>query len=116
MDAAYRAFVADRFKSMESEILSKLHAAVGISGEAGELLDAIKKGWAYNKPIDVANVQEELGDILFYVQAMCNQYGWTFGDVIDANVAKLIKRYPTGYSDQAAQARADKQELFHHPV
>ena len=30
-----------------------LHMAVGISGEAGELLDAVKKSVIYNKPLDV---------------------------------------------------------------
>lgn len=108
MDNHYAEFVAGRFKAMETDTLTRLHAAVGISGEAGELLDAVKKAWAYQKSLDVANVHEELGDILFYVQAMCNQFGWTFESVIKANVVKLIKRYPTGYSDQAAQDRADK--------
>lgn len=40
-----------------------LHMAVGVSGEAGELLDAIKKATIYNKPLDVENMIEELGDI-----------------------------------------------------
>lgn len=109
MNEHYSQFVTERFKSMPTDTLTRLHAAVGISGESGELLDAIKKAWAYNKPLDTGNVHEELGDILFYVQAMCNQFGWTFQDIINANVRKLIKRYPTGYSDQDAQTRADKQ-------
>lgn len=104
----YAEFVAKRFKKMESATLTQLHAAVGISGEAGEILDAVKKAWAYNKPLDVANVHEELGDILFYVQAMCNCFGWTLTEIKESNMAKLIKRYPTEYSDQAAIARADK--------
>lgn len=112
----YAGFVTERFKQMESEILTQLHAAVGISGEAGEILDAVKKAWAYRKPLDVANVKEELGDILFYVQAMCNCFGWTLTDLKESNMAKLIKRYPTGYSDQAAIARADKTEVPHHSV
>lgn len=115
MNHHYAQFVTERFKAMPTDTLTRLHAAVGISGEAGELLDAVKKAWAYNKPLDVENVHEELGDCLFYIQAMCNQFGWTFESVIAANVAKLIKRYPTGYSDQAAQDRADKT-VFHHPV
>ncbi len=43
-----------------------LHAAVGVSGEAGELLDAIKKTWIYEEPLDLENIIEECGDSLFY--------------------------------------------------
>src|SRR5574343_533576 len=53
--------VSHLFKEMENETSSLLHAAVGISGEAGELLDAVKKTWIYNKSLDVQNVIEELG-------------------------------------------------------
>lgn len=110
MDSTYAHFVRDLFKPMDKAVLTQLHAAVGISGEAGELIDAVKKSWAYGKPLDEANVKEELGDILFYVQAMCNQFNWSFSEVINENIAKLYKRYSNGYSDQAAIDRADKKE------
>lgn len=107
----YSEFVEGLFKEMGSESATAMHAAAGASGEAGELLDAVKKFWVYNKPLDLDNVKEELGDMCFYMQKLMNMYGWTWQDVMDANVAKLAKRYPTGkYSDAQAQARADKQE------
>jgi NTP pyrophosphatase (non-canonical NTP hydrolase) len=110
LDKAYADFVALRFKKdLGGWVQGLLHAAVGISGEAGELLDAIKKTWVYEKPLDIANVIEELGDLEFYMEAMRAQLGVTRVQVIEANVAKLTKRYPTGYSDEAAQARADKE-------
>lgn len=37
--------------------------ATGVSGEAGELLDAVKKSVVYKKPLDRENVVEELGDL-----------------------------------------------------
>ena len=43
-----------------------LHMAIGVSGEAGELLDTIKKFAIYQKPLDFTNLVEELGDIEFY--------------------------------------------------
>lgn len=86
-----------------------VHAAMGVSGEAGELLDAIKKHWVYGKELDVGNVMEELGDILFYVQAMANEFGWDLTDLVVENMKKLQQRYPSGaYSDAQAIARADK--------
>jgi len=104
----YAAFVRSIAKPLATPVEDTLHAAVGASGEAGELLDAVKKTWVYNKPLDIANVQEECGDLCFYIQMLCNQFGWSFNELMTTNMAKLEKRYPSGYSDAAAQARADK--------
>ena len=87
-----------------------LHSAIGISGEAGELLDAIKKHVFYGKPLDRANVIEELGDIEFYLQMMRTAFGVDCREVIEANVSKLSKRYPQGYTDRDAIERKDKQD------
>ena len=111
----YRDFVASRMKPMETLQADLIHMTLGVAGEAGELVDAIKKHWAYGKPLDVGNVVEELGDLLFYIQGVLNivtSQGVlapeTLEDLMVANMNKLSKRYPTGYSDQAAIARADK--------
>ena len=105
----YSEFVESRFKDM-GERDNLMHAAAGVAGEAGELLDAIKKHWAYNKPLDIENVIEELGDLEFYMQALRIQIGIPRSHIIAANFAKLSKRYSSGtYSDQQAQDRADKE-------
>jgi len=84
---------------------------VGVSGEAGELLDAIKKHTMYNKPLDVENVIEEIGDVLFYLTGIANVLGFTLDDCAQVNAEKLSKRYSEGrYSDKQAQERADKAE------
>lgn len=86
-----------------------LHMAVGVSGEAGELLDAIKKHCMYQKQINIDNVIEETGDILFYLTGLLNDLNITIDQCIQANMDKLSKRYPAGsYSNDAAIARADK--------
>ncbi len=88
-----------------------VHMTIGISGEAGELLDAIKKAAVYRKPLDRANVIEELGDIEFYMEGLRQGLGITREETLQANIAKLSKRYGQfEYSDQAAQNRADKPE------
>lgn len=104
----YDVFVAGLFKHMAPEMM-KAHAAMGICGEAGELCDAIKKEIMYGKPIDRANVVEELGDLRFYIQACQNLYGISEQELLQHNANKLGKRYAGGtYSDSAAIARADK--------
>ena len=83
--------------------------AVGVSGEAGELLDGIKKASIYNKPLDRQNIVEELGDIEFYLEGIRQGAGITRQETIDANIEKLKARYSAGtYSNKAAQERADK--------
>ncbi len=87
-----------------------LHMAVGVSGESGELLDAVKKAAIYGKPIDRENVVEELGDLEFYMEGLRQGLGITREETLQANVAKLGARYAAGkYSDKAAIARADKK-------
>lgn len=105
----YKDFVKNLAKPLANSTEDMLHAAVGISGEAGELLDAIKKNWIYNKPLDRENVIEELGDLNFYMQHLQNVLGISDATIIEHNFNKLRVRYKNGYSDAAAQARADKQ-------
>jgi len=85
-----------------------LHMAIGISGEAGELLDAIKKAVIYRKPLDVVNVVEELGDLEFYMNGLRESLKVARSTCLEQTMQKLAVRYGTSYSDQAAQQRADK--------
>lgn len=88
-----------------------IHALMGICGEAGELMDAIKKAAVYRKPLDRENVVEELGDLEFYMQDLRATLGITREETLEHNIAKLSKRYAgLNYSDKAAQDRADKVE------
>lgn len=96
-------------REVTADQMHALHMAVGASGEAGELLDAIKKWVIYQKPLDTVNVIEELGDLEFYLQGLREGLGITREQTIAANVAKLGKRYHTGgYTNAQAQQRADK--------
>lgn len=86
-----------------------LHMAVGICGESGELIDAVKKAAIYGKELDRQNVIEELGDLEFYMEGLRAGLGISRAQCLEANMAKLGKRYATGtYSDQQARERADK--------
>ncbi|UUV44561.1 nucleotide pyrophosphohydrolase [Rhodobacter phage RcMotherGoose] len=87
------------------------HMATGVAGEAGELLDAIKKHVVYKRELDRENVVEELGDLRFYMAGLMNRLGITEEEILSHNNAKLSKRYAAGsYSNEAAIERADKVE------
>lgn len=89
-----------------------MHMVIGVAGEAGELLDALKKHCIYGKSIDLANVIEELGDLEFYLAGIREQFNLQREDILRANIKKLTKRYGDGwnYSNEAAIARPDKVE------
>lgn len=117
----YPQFVENLGKPMPRAVDEAHHHTTGMAGEAGELLDITKKSWVYEKPLDVAHIIEELGDVRWYYQSMLNMLGLTDEDIQASNTVKLMKRYPMGvYSNEQAQARADKvgvqEETRHEPT
>ena len=99
----------DIVKAMTPDKAHLTHMALGIAGEAGEIVDAIKRHTIYGKDLDVDNVVEELGDLEFYMQGLRTTLGLTRDYILQQNIIKLEKRYDKGtYSDAQAQTRADK--------
>lgn len=85
------------------------HMATGICGEAGELIDAVKKCAVYNKELDRQNVIEELGDLEFYLEGVRNNLNITREQTLQHNYDKLGQRYKDHkYTDKQAHDRADK--------
>lgn len=82
-----------------------LHGAIGISTEAGEILDAVKKSIFYGKPFDLVNLQEEIGDCFWYLAILAKEAGMSFEDIQTQNVAKLKKRYPEKFTEEKALNR-----------
>ena len=85
-----------------------MHVAFGLSGEAGEFADAIKKHLVYGKELDKGNVIEEIGDILWYIALACDTMGVDISEVAQQNITKLKLRYPEKYTDKHASDRLDK--------
>jgi len=98
----------DIFNQFDIEKANLVHLVLGLVGEAGELLDAIKKNYAYNKRLDIENVKEELGDIEFYLEGLRQHLGFTREEILEHNLNKLLIRYRKGYTDHEASNRRDK--------
>ena len=99
----------DILKNLTPEQANLWHMATGIGGEAGEIEDCIKKHVIYQKPLDVENIKEELGDLLFYMSNLMQSVGLSFEEILQHNIDKLSVRYSSGkYSNAQAQERADK--------
>lgn len=73
------------------------YAAIAIGGEAGEVLDYVKKVTYHGIPLDKDKLDEEVGDVLWGIQAYCTGRGITMEYLMEKNMAKLQKRYPNGF-------------------
>ena len=80
---------------------------LGLSGEAGEVSDEIKKFAGHGHWKEGFDLKKELGDVLWYVAVLCELGDLSLEDVAVANEAKLRKRYADGFSTEASKARID---------
>jgi NTP pyrophosphatase (non-canonical NTP hydrolase) len=79
-----------------------LTAAVGLSAEAGEFTEIVKKIVFQGKPVNEENLfhmKRELGDVCWYLAQACIGLNTSIDEVIEMNVEKLEKRYPGGSFD-----------------
>lgn len=86
------------------------HALHGLCSETGEIADTIKKHIVYVQPLNVANLDEEIGDLMWYVALLCYANNLSLEACMQHNIQKLMKRYPEKFTPQAALARADKND------
>ena len=77
-------------------------AAVGMSAEAGEFTEVVKKIVFQGKPVNEENLfhlKRELGDIMWYVAQACMALDTNFREIMEMNYEKLSARYPEGAFD-----------------
>lgn len=71
------------------------HLLLEMVGELGEVLNAHKHArvWPEPAPTEEEHLGEELGDLLWYVVAVCDTLGFDVEKVVSNNIAKLDARY-----------------------
>lgn len=75
----------------------------------GDILDLVKKVFAYNEALKLQEIKGDIDGVYTHICELAEAYKFEMDDLEDANIKKLMtKRYPNGYSDQAAAERADK--------
>jgi NTP pyrophosphatase (non-canonical NTP hydrolase) len=82
-----------------------VHGAIGVITEGGELLDAIKKHVYYGKPLDVVNLREEIGDVMWYLALLCRATNTDLSAVASTNIDKLRARFPDKFDPSKALNR-----------
>ena len=107
-ELASRTLIAQPDAEYSGDEIMLVWNALGLAGEAGEVADTIKKAVFHRHALDKDELIKELGDVLWYVAALCTKLDTPMGAVMQRNIDKLMKRYPDGYSSDASKARADK--------
>lgn len=95
--------ITSRFSTQRDVFL--LHAAMGAVTESAELLDVMKKRLFYGREVDIPNMREEAGDILWYLAILFHEMGWSFEQVAEVVINKLRARYPEKFSNDLALNR-----------
>lgn len=84
--------------------------ALGLGGESGEAIDLVKK-YLFHGHTDgfSAKMFYELGDILWYICLIADTLGYSLEAIMEGNIDKLTKRYPSGFSNEASKNRIDNE-------
>lgn len=83
------------------------NAAYGLNGEAGEVIDLLKKHEFQGHDLNMDEVIKELGDIAWYLALGCTAIGMPMSEVLARNIKKLEERYPDGFDADKSINRKD---------
>jgi len=106
--------LVDRLTELQAQgadVSRLMTAAFGMSAEAGEFTEVVKKIFLQGKPYNEENVfhmKRELGDLCWYLAQACMALDISFEEVLKMNYEKLSARYPEGtFSVYKSENRKD---------
>ena len=97
--------LVERLNELEeqgADVSRLMTAAFGMSAEAGEFTEVVKKIFLQGKPYNEENIfhmKRELGDLCWYLAQACMALDISFEQVLEMNYEKLSARYPEGAFD-----------------
>lgn len=83
------------------------NGVLGLSGEAGECADLVKKHYFQDARPMFDRLVDELGDVLWYVAETARAMDVTLEEVARHNVEKLRRRYPEGFEAEKSLHREE---------
>ena len=72
-----------------------IYPALGLGNEAGEVQGKVKK-WIRDDTFNKEDIAAEIGDVLWYIAALCRDLEIDMNDVALKNLAKLKSRQERG--------------------
>jgi len=92
---------------VQRHLLTLLLCSNGIGGEAGEVIEPIKKHVFHGKDLDRAALSKEIGDVMWYLAVLAHEIGYPLSQIMSENVAKLEARH--GLSAEPEWARTEDE-------
>lgn len=86
---------------------SLVNGALGLTGEAGEVADIIKKHQFHGHDLDEQELKKELGDVLWYIACCASALNIDLNEIGVANIEKLKERYPNGFTKEDSLNRKE---------
>ena len=84
-----------------------MNGVLGTAGEAGELVDLLKKQLFQGHPFDRQHFIKECGDVLYYLALTAESLDVSLEDIAIENNQKLWARYPDGFKTENSLHRKE---------
>ena len=97
-------------KPFDVKIPELITAQAGLTAEAGEFGEVVKKIVFQGKPLTEENIFHmirELGDICWYLAVACAALNTSLDEIFVMNVEKLSARYPAGFEIIKSEVRVE---------
>lgn len=99
-------------KTLNKELKDKdilINGVMGLCGEAGEVIDLVKKHLHQGHPLNKDDLIKELGDVAWYLAEIAYAINVDLETVLSRNIEKLKKRFPNGFEiDKSINRENDK--------
>lgn len=73
------------------------NGVMGLCGEAGEVIDIVKKCMFQGHPLDKKKLALEISDVLWYAAVSAYAIGYPLSEIMEMNIEKLKERFPDGF-------------------
>lgn len=85
---------------------------LGLCGESGEVVELYKKHIGHGHKLDIAKLEKELGDVLWYISAIASCFSLSLEDIATTNIDKLKARYPDKFSAERSINRVEDDDML----
>lgn len=89
-----------------------LNWSVGLAEECGEVMSHIKHRCWGNEEIDKIEIAKEIGDVMWYLSALCTVLELNLDTVAELNMRKLEHRFGGRFTEEKSKTRHEQEYKF----